>query len=128
MSAVFENVIELPVQNPLADLVEEFVALHNRISPDLDRYEKLKKRLAAEVAKDKSDMPVSLEGYEHIIDYTAPSQALDCLVSPQELIDATDSWGSLSVSITNARKFLTEAQLGELFETKLGARRFRRIR
>ncbi len=118
----------VPEQNPLAELVEEFVELYTKLAPDLDRYEIVKKKLGAAVALDKSSCPVTLAGYTHLIDYTAPAESLVCSVNAAEFIAQTNAWSALTVSVTEARKQLSAAQLAMLFEKKTGARRFRRIR
>jgi hypothetical protein len=139
MSAVFKSpiypltttpsVISRPTEsNSLADLVEDFVTLYNQLAPDLDTYEHLKKQLSAAAALDASNKPTSLAGHQHFIDYTAPALSLVCTVSPAEFIAETQAWSALSVSVTEARKSLSEQQLAALFKTKLGSRRFRRIR
>lgn len=115
-------------KNPLSDLVEEFVECHNRLAPDLDRYEALKKQLAGIAALDKSDLPVTLVGYTHVIDYTAPAESLVLVVTPEDYHVATGDWSALSVSITAAKRLLSPHQLSVFFEKKSGSRRFRRIR
>ena len=118
----------VPEQNPLADLVEEFVELYTKLAPDLDRYEIVKKKLGAAAALDKSSNPITLAGYTHLIDYTAPAESLVCCVNVAEFIAQTNAWSALTVSVTEARKQLSAAQLARLFEKKAGSRRFRRIR
>jgi len=114
--------------NPIADMVEEFVTLHNRLAPELDRYEALKKELGKLANLDKTNRTMALEGYEHVIDYTAPTATLVCNVGIEEFIGTTGAWDALTVSITAARKVLPEAQVLQLFDLKQGSRRFRRIR
>lgn len=115
-------------QNELSDMVEEFVTLYNKLAPDLDRYELLKKKLGAAAALDKSAEPTILAGYTHVLDYTAPAEFLVLKVSPKAYVNATEDWESLTVSITQAKKNLSSHLLETLFEKKAGSRRFRRIR
>ena len=124
MSAIFN----LPITNPISDMVEEFVTLHNRLAPDLDRYEALKKELGKLANLDKSLGPIMLEGYDHVLDYTAPPSGLTCRVEPEDFIAITGAWDAVTVSVASARKVLGEEHLLQLFEVKLGSRRFRRIR
>jgi hypothetical protein len=142
MNTVFENTgtttvslggdlspaLDFAGKNPLSDMVEEFVELHNRLAPELDRYESLKKQLGAEVALDKSNLPVTLVGYTHVIDYTAPSESLVLRGDAKDYFEVTGDWSSMTVSVTNARKALLPHVLEDLFEKKLGSRRFRRVR
>lgn len=115
-------------QSSLADLVEEFVECYNRLAPDLDRYETLKKQLGAIAAEDESGLPLTLAGYTHVIDYTAPAKSLVLKVTPEAYHTATGDWSAMTVSTTAARKVLSPQQLVEFFEKKAGSRRFRRIR
>jgi hypothetical protein len=129
--SVTANTLQFPVRNfndPLADLVEEFVELHNRLSPEMDRYEVLKKELGKIANLDTSDGPMILAGYEHLIDYSAPTESLICAVSAREVVELSGKWQALTVSITEAKNCLTPLELGAMFTMKRGSRRFKRIR
>ena len=118
----------VPEQNPLAELVEEFVELYNKLAPDLDRYEAIKKKLGDAAALDKSDNAITLLGNTHVLDYSAPAESLSCNVTAAEFVTHTQAWSALTVSVAEARKILSTSQLASLFDKKTGARRFRRIR
>jgi hypothetical protein len=122
---MYTSAISVPSPNKtFYALVDEFVALYNRLAPELDRYEALKKLLAAEANADKTPGPVTLAGYTHFVDYTAPNELLVCNTDPESFIDQTSAWTAVTVSVTEARKL----GLLNFFHKKQGSRRFRRVR
>jgi len=131
MSVTAEKITKLTeLTNQLEDsqLIDEFAELHNFLAPHLDKYEKLKKKIQVKVAEDKSDDGVTLTGIKFAIDYSAPAKKLICNVSPRDLVMKVRSWDCVAVSVTAARKSLSEEQIKELFTEKLESRRFKRIR
>ena len=109
-------------------LIDEFVELHKRLAPGLDRYEQLKKQLAKQANANDGDGPVSLLGYRHTVDYSVRSQTLKCVVPPQVFVKTTKAWNALTISTTAAKKLLSEEQFEQLFVKESGSRRFRRVR
>ena len=108
------------------DDVDELAELHEFLAPYLDKYEKLKKAVAATVPVTDDAYTVSGERFD--IDYTAPAQQLKCNVDSKDFIKATKAWDAVTVSVTKAKECLTEDQLKMLFTEEQGARRFKRVR
>lgn len=114
--------------NPEKLVIDEYAELYNKLAADVDRLAKLKKTIDKMAAADLSDYPVSLLGYRHAIDFSAPCVSNICKVSAEEFVGMTGQWDALSVSVTKAKELLTEAEMEELFEKARGSRRFKRIR
>jgi len=114
--------------NTNASLVDEFVVLHNMLAPQLDHYEKLKKKIVALANSDKTGDPITLVGINHYVDFSAPTMNRECRVSPAEFVEMTGLWDALSVSVTKAKEYLSEAEMDNIFMLKQGSRRFKRVR
>ena len=114
--------------DPFKLLVDEFGDIYNRIIGDVDRMEKLKKAIAAKVKEDLSDNPVTISGYRHHVDYTAPVQTNVCTVTPAQFIEITGCWEALSVSVTKAKENLPDSDMQVLFKKERGSRSFKRVR
>ena len=112
----------------LALKIDQFGELYNRLAPEIDRLETLKKELAIEVAKETSDEGVSLIGTKYIIDYSKPKETLVCAVDMKEYIKSTGAYDTLTVSITKAKATIPAPLFGTLFTKVKGNRVFRRIR
>jgi hypothetical protein len=128
MSAIFKEAQQQEEVDPIVATVDEFAQLHNQISPLLDRYEALKKKLAVVANAQTDDGPVSLVGSVYIVDFSAPSETTECKVSSQEYFEDTGDWSALTVSVTKARSALDKGSFSQLFESTKGSRRFKRVR
>ena len=108
--------------------IDELGELYNRLAPEIDRLETLKKELALAVAKETSDEGLSLIGTKYIIDYSKPKETLVCAVDIEEYIKSTGAYDTLTVSITKAKATIPAPLFGTLFTKVKGNRVFRRIR
>lgn len=114
--------------DPNKTLVDDFAELYNRIAQDVERLEKMKKQLSKLANADETQGPITLHGYRHSIDYSAFTESLELAVTPQTFARKTKAWDCMTVSVTAARKKLSDEQIAAFFAVKQGSRRFRRVK
>jgi hypothetical protein len=115
-------------QSALMLKIDEFASLYNRLAPEIDRLESLKKEIAVEAAKEQAMIGVTLKGFKYELDYSVPRSNAVCTIPIKEYVKHTGAWSTLTISITEARKVLSQEQIDKYFVLKPGARSIKRIR